>query len=310
VTITPSGTQKLTAPVAATKGTNPTASPSGATQPLTTNPDFPLTQTVIQINASGITPANQVVVSGQASPLDGGATLTVTKWDPTGSSDFTLSIPGLGISGTNVKTFSSTSLLKGATTVSLGTNNSFRLTASNINYAALGLWEQDAAGANGSNPIFLGTFITGYETPVSGVPTTGTASYSGTQNVTAIVSSTQGGQLSRASVLGDGNYTANFGTGTLNGTFTNMTVITANPNATVTPWNNVSVSASIAGNRFTNGSVTAAAPASPSNYTVTGGTTGKFDGGFYGPNADELAGVWSLTDSSHAVIGVATGRQH
>jgi len=313
VSITGVSNRKLTAPVAATKGTNPTAAPAGATQTLPTGPAFPLTQTIIQINASGISPANTVVVAGKPSPLDGGATLTVTSWNPTGSSDFTLSIPGLGIVG---KTISSPSLLKGASTFPSNppAGTAFRLTASNVNYAALGLWEQDA---NGPDTIFLGTFVTGYETPVSGMPTSGTASFGGTQNVAAVVSNYQSdGQLARASVLGDGTYTANFGTATLTGSFTNMKVLstgvgtTSTTLPTPTPWNDVSVSASIiaASNRFSGSATAGAQPAGA--FAVTGGASGKFDGAFYGPAADELAGVWSLVDSANVVIGVAHGKQH
>jgi len=212
-----------------------------------------------------------------------------------------LKIPGLGIDAA----FTSSSLLKGASTATAGT---FRLTASNVNYTALGLWEVD--GTIGTTPaIFLGTFVTGYETPVSAVPTSGTATYSGINNVTGIVASYQSGQLARASLLGNGSFSADFGAAKLTGTLTNMTVITANPTATATPWNNVSVTASIAGNHF-NGSATAAAPSAVTNYTLTGGAAGNFNGGFYGPNADELAGVWSLTDSSHVVTGVAVGKQN
>jgi len=305
VPITASGTPTFTAPLAATKGTNTTTAPNGLTQPLTTNPAFPLTQTVVQIDASGIKPANQVVANGTSvSPLSGGATLTVTNWNPNGASDFTLSIPGLGLVGSNARTFSSSSLLKGPSTF---TGNGWRITATNNSYVALGLWEQDATSP--ANTVFLGTFITGYETPSSAMPKTGTATYFATQNAAAIVSTYQSGQLSRGSVLGDASFTANFDTGKLTGTFTNMIVITQNGANTAQPWNDVSVSASIAQNQFS-GIAVAAKPSAVGPYTVTNGANGKFDGGFFGPNAEQLAGVWSLTDSSHVVTGVAFGRQH
>jgi hypothetical protein len=245
------------------------------------------------------------VVSGQPSPLAGGATLTVNSWNPTGSSDFTLSIPGLGLVGSNAKTFSSASLLKGASTF---VGNGWRITTANNaaknSYAALGLWEQDAANPN---TVFLGTFIMGYETPVSAMPTSGTATYAAVSNVAGIVSTFKSGQLSRGSVVGDASFTADFGAGSLTGAFTNMVIITADGSSTSQPWNNVSLAASIAGNHFS-GSAVAAAPASAGPFTVTGGSTGNFNGGFFGPAADELAGVWSLTDSSHVVEGVAIGK--
>jgi len=273
------------------------------TQPLTTNPAFPLNQAVTQIDGSGIRPANTSVVSGAPSPTAGGATLTVNNWTPGGTSSFTLSIPGLGLVGSNAKTFQSSSLLNGASTVS---GNGFRITASNNDYAALGLWEVDATNPN---TVFLGTFITGYETPVSAVPTSGTASYFATQNVAAIVSTYQSGNLARGSVLGDATFTADFGTGSLTGTFSNNFIITDNGNKASQPWNDISVSASIAGNSFSGSATVTKAPATGA-YTLTNGSTGKFDGGFFGPSANTLAGVWSITDSSHVAVGVATGRQH
>jgi hypothetical protein len=308
VSITASGTPTLAAPLPATKGSNPTAAPSGFTQPLSTNPSFPLTQTVVQIDGTGIKPANQVVVSGAPSPLAGGATLSVTNWNPAGNSTFTLSIPGLGLVGANAKTITSSSFLNGPSTFT-GNGKQWRITSTNNSYAALGLWEQDAANPN---TVFLGTFITGYETPVGSMPKSGTASYSATQNVAAIVATYKAdGQLARGSVLGDAAFTADFGTGSLTGTFTRNSIIFDNGTAVTLPWNDVSVSASIAANSNTfTGSAVAGNSSATNAYTITPGTTGKFDGGFFGPNADVVAGVWSLTDSSHVVTGVATGRQH
>jgi hypothetical protein len=277
---------------------------------------FPLNQTVIQTTGTSISPASTPVVNG-LSPLNDGATLKVTQsWnsDPAVANSFNLKIPSLGVD----LNFTSPSLLKGASTVSATSDGSngtgtFRMTTSNVSYAALGFWEVDASSPN---TIFAGAFITGYETPLSAMPTTGTATYGGTHNVSAQITTLSGG-FSRAQVLGDANYSANFGTGSLTGTFTNFLIQAIGTNTSVTtpasatPWNNVSVSASIAAgtNRF-GGSVTAGSVpgGGGGTFNVTVGTTGKIDGAFYGPAADNLAGVWSLKDSSHVVIGVATGR--
>jgi hypothetical protein len=157
----------------------------------------------------------------------------------------------------------------------------------------------------------LGAYVTGYQTPANALPASGTAGYGGTHNVTAVVSSFgAGGTLNRGVVLGDATYTADFGAGTLTGNFTNMKVANGNV-ISATPWNDVSVSASIA--RSTNsfsGSVTAGAiPGGADSNAVTAGSAGIINGGFYGDTAQELAGVWSLKDSSHVVIGVAHGKQ-
>jgi hypothetical protein len=293
VPVTASAAPVLTAPLAASSGSNATPAPSGLTQPLTTNPAFPLTQSVIQIDGNGIRPATQVQDGG-------GATFSVTKWNPSGPSDFTLSIPSLGVA----TSFSSASLLKGTSTVA---DSTVRLTSSNSSYVALGFWEKDVTTPNA---VYLGAFMTGYQTPAGGMPTSGTATYSSTNNVAAVVSTYKSGQLSRGSVLGDGSFTANFGTGTLSGNFTKMFVINDNGAKIASqPWNDVSVSGSIAGNRFS-GSTVAGAPSVASTYTLTSGATGRIDGGFFGPNAEQVAGIWSITDSSHVAIGVAVGMQH
>jgi len=318
-TITPSGTPTLTAPVAATAGTKPTAQPNPNTQPLTANPSFPLTQTAIVITGCGIVPANTPVpgVNGP-SPLDGGATLSVTggfNSDPAASNNFVLTIPSLGIS----TPFTSSSLLKGASTTIAG-GGGLRLTTSNSSYVALGLWEVDATGPNMPNSIYAGAFFTGYQTPTASMPTTGTASYGGTHNVSAIVTSVAGGTFSQASVLGDATFNADFGAGSVTGQFRNMNVFAVGTNSggllggvpssssAPTPWNDVDVSGKISGNLFS-GTATAGGANNGPTATITPGVTGPFNGGFYGPSANELGAAWSLKDSTHVVIGVATGKQ-
>jgi len=304
--VTPSGSPTLTAPVFATAnvsaGADGTIGPKGATQPLTSNPSFPLTQTVIAITGSGIGPANNA-----------GATLSVKSWDPspTVNNNFHMSIPSLGVE----VDFQSPSLLKGASTaVPPQAGGGFRLTTSNSSYVALGLWEVDAPGT-----IYTGAFFGGYQTPTASVPTTGTATYGGTHNVSAIVSSVNG-SFSQASVLGDATFNANFGAGTVTGQFTNMKVFAVGTNSpgilggapgsdAPTAWNDVSVQGSISGNLITNGTATALGTNNGPTATVAPGATGKFNGAFYGPNANELGSAWSLMDSTHVVIGVATGKQ-
>jgi len=273
-------------PDAATTGTNSTPSPSG-TQPLA-GTAFPLKESVISATSSGIAPA--------ATANSGGATLSVITWNASGDSQFRLTIPGLGID----TTFTSASFLKGQANV---LDSTFRLTSSNLNYAALGVWEVVTPGN-----IHLGAFTTGYETPLAGMPTSGTAIYSATKNVAGLVTTyPSSGGIARAALLGDASLSANFGTGAITGNFTNMTAISgANVS---TPWNDVSVSASItaATSHFSGSTAAASAPATP--FALSGVATGHIDGGFYGPNANELGAVWSLSDSGSVAIGVVGGHR-
>ena len=251
---------------------------------------------MINVNSSGIGP--------DVAANNGGATLSVLNWNASGDSQFRLTIPGVGLDAT----FTSSSLLKGPSTVAGGT---FRLTASNANYAALGLWEVDTtsatAGGATENKIHLGAFTTGFETPVSALPTSGVATYAGAQSVAGLVTSNSSSGVSRASLIGDASFSANFGTGAITGSFTNM-IVTASPGFVApTPWNSVSVTSSlIAGtSRFSGSTAAASAPNAP--YVIGGSATGRIDGGFYGPNANELGAVWSLSDGQNVVVGTAQG---
>jgi hypothetical protein len=179
-----------------------------------------------------------------------------------------------------------------------------------MNYAALGVWEVDTQnpqitpGVTEGN-IHLGTFATGYETPASGMPTSGAAFYSGTKNAAGVIISDHAGIINRASVFGDATLAANFGTGAITGSFSNMTAVDS---ASVkSPWNDVSVSGSIiAGtSRF---SGTTAVTSTPSGaFAVSGSASGRIDGGFYGPTANELGAVWSIKDSGTVAVGVVHG---
>lgn len=280
-------------PDAATTGSNSTPVPNG-TQPLQ-GTAFPLKQSVISVTSGGIVP--------DAAANSGGATLSVVNWNASGNSQFRLTIPGLKVDST----FNSASLLKGPSTVNGGT---FRLTASNMNYSALGVWEVDTQNAQitpgvTEGNIHLGAFATGYETPVSGMPTSGAAFYSGNKNVVGMIITDVAGKIDRASVLGDATLAANFGTGAITGAFSNM--VSTNSAAVRAPWNDVSVSASIiAGTSRFSGS-TAASTAPGGAFSVSGSATGRIDGGFYGPTANELGAVWSLKDSGTVAIGVVHG---
>jgi hypothetical protein len=249
---------------------------------------FPLRETVISATSSGIVP--------DTAANAGGATLSITNWNPSGDSQFRLTIPGLGID----TIFTSTWLLKGRANV---LESSFRLTSTNVDYTALGVWEVVTQGN-----IHLGAFITGYETPVAAMPTSGTAVYASTSNVAGLVTTyPSSGGIARAALVGDASLSANFGTGAITGNFTNMSA--TNGASVSTPWNNVSVSASItaATSHFSGSTAATSAPATP--FALSGAATGRIDGGFYGPNANELGAVWSLGDSSKAAIGVVGGKR-
>ncbi|HYK79197.1 MAG TPA: transferrin-binding protein-like solute binding protein [Micropepsaceae bacterium] len=179
-----------------------------------------------------------------------------------------------------------------------------------MSYSALGVWEVDTLNPNivpgvAEGNIHLGTFVTGFETPASGMPTTGVALYTGTKNVAGVVISDPTGTVDRASLLGDASLGVNFATGAVTGTFIHMTA--TNAAATRTPWNDVSIGASVTAGTSHFSGTTAAATAPGTPFAVSGTATGRIDGGFYGPNANELGAVWSLTDKGTVAVGVVHG---
>jgi hypothetical protein len=76
-------------------------------------------------------------------------------------------------------------------------------------------------------------------------------------------------------------------------------------------WNDVSVNASIAAgtNKFSGRTAVTSQGSTTSPYALKGSATGHIDGAFYGPNAQNLGAIWSLSDGTASAIGVvAAGR--
>jgi hypothetical protein len=164
-------------------------------------------------------------------------------------------------------------------------NTQIGLTTSNLNYTLLASWVIPTN--NGLNVSETGVGVSGYQTPGSGLPTSGTATYLGNGGATGTVVVPAG----ITSVKGDVAVNVNFGTGSLNGALTNMT---AGTGAAAASWNNVSLSGALSGATLS-GSISATS--SPSGtFSFGAGASGTFSGALYGPNGQELGAVWTLYD--------------
>jgi hypothetical protein len=163
-------------------------------------------------------------------------------------------------------------------------------------YVLLGNWALPTWGQNQSGAAF----VFGYETPVAAMPSTGTATFSG--GASATVLKPDGGTIKATDVWGGAMFSVNFASGTLTGAFTNM----QQPNGSggFLPWNDVSVSASIAGgtNRFSGSTEATSNP--NTTFSLSGSATGHIDGAFFGPGAENLGAVWSLSDGTGSALGV------
>src|SRR5690349_14918341 len=106
------------------------------------------------------------------------------------------------------------------------------------NYVYLDEW--DGVGATSPGVVYFGY---GFETPVTAVPTSGTAAFSG--NAEGYIYSSVGGHILWGYVLGNAALSIDFGSGNISGGFTNMQAALSHTGA-LSPWNDVSLNASIA----------------------------------------------------------------
>ena len=196
-----------------------------------------------------------------------------------------LNIPALGVSASNL-------VATGAQTT-LGDGSKVGIAVTELNYTLLGIWTDIAP----SGAHFIGVSVDGSGTPQANIPTTGSATYSRAGGVAGFYYVPSGtGTISPGSLSGDVSLTANFGTGAVNGTFTNMMAATPATGGSVTPWNNVTLAGNISGTTFNGTTTVSAAPANAGIAGFSTAATGNFKGAFFGPNADEAAGTWSITE--------------
>ena len=260
---------------------------------------FALTQSVFMVghDASG----NPTSVTADTATMAAGATVTVS--DNT-ANNYELKIPNLGVDAIlHLNDFYFTKLTNGeyvdlqSFTYGHGVNL--------LNYAVLGNWT--LLDTTGNHTLDTGDFIFGYQTPVAGVPASGSATYSGKNNVAGEVASPSNvlGAYSTG-VSGDGSLTANFATGAVTGAFTSM--VAQAPGGGTVDWNNISLTGTLSGSTFTGATAATSAPATRN--ALLASATGTFAGGFYGPVANEVALVWTLSDGAQSVVGTFGAAQN
>ena len=246
------------------------------------NVTFPLISTSLRSGSSGLS----------AGPASTDATLTVYSTSAN-STSFQLVIPALNLNVTFTNRENIASNMDGWTW--------------GYSYVAVGSW---GAGTSQASLQSVPFYSFGYETPGSGMPTTGTAQFAGTAS--ANVFQTNNGTVLGTRVDGKANLSVNFSSGQLAGSLTQMQQwdgVPYNGPPGYLPWNDVSLNASIAPgtNRF-NGSA-AATSAPGTSFSLAGSATGNINGAFYGPSAQNVGAVWSLSDGSKSAIGGLAAKQ-
>jgi hypothetical protein len=245
---------------------------------------FPVTQTAVRLRPTrGVTPDVEANASG--------ATLTIL--DATGR--VRLSIPGLGITA-DLRAPADSSLvdLKFSPAGGLAGGRDVRHGLNTLQYVGLGAWSVDEG-----EDVEFGHYIAGYQTPPGAVPTTGTASYTGKASGLVLMQ-----DKTSAALEGDASLAVSFSLGAASGVLTNMT---ARHDTTQTKWNDVLLFTNFGPRGAISGTTQAdSAPGTP--FALKSGATGTVTGRFYGPAANELGAVWTLSDNGATAMGVLGGK--
>lgn len=255
--------------------------------------------------------------TGSATAL-GATTLTMTL-DPVAHQPVSATFAGAINTSVALTQQPLTSLNPGSFTGTAATGQSVLLTSFNstnlaiglngvgLTYADFGEWLMQPATAGAGTATYsvwaAGTQLT------AAMPTSGGATYKGITRGISMVANTA------YQLNGNLTLTASFTAtgGSITGNITRITAATF-PNhgmpgttgiTTLTGgFNDIALAGTINGNAFT-GTATAGVvtSAGPNPAAIAVGTTGTTSGNFYGPNANEVAGVWSLSTATVQASG-------
>ncbi len=137
-----------------------------------------------------------------------------------------LNIQSVGFTANNVR--------GDGTTATTNTGGTVNAAISTLNYTVLGAWTYTPPGGGTS---YIGQSTSGFLTPDSALPTTGSATYVGNNStaggaIGVYAVNTSDGTLQTGTLSGNVSVTANFGPNTVSGTMTNMS---ATPTGNSTP---------------------------------------------------------------------------
>ena len=142
---------------------------------------------------------------------------------------FDISIPALGLNATSVRA--------DGNMVTMADGSKVSIAFGTLNYTAAATWAYIPAG---STTAYEGFSATGWGTPIASVPTSGSASYTGTGTKGGTVGvyyvPSGSGGISTGALVGDIALTANFTSGGVTGTMSNIMATPAGGGA-ATPWN-------------------------------------------------------------------------
>lgn len=238
---------------------------------------FPLFQTAID-----------GTFGGDSATTNAGANLTV---QPAGSSTLTVNNPALNVSGISTTAFPG---------VQVGTYSvAAEVQSGNLDYTRFGYWlRYQATEGLWQASAFSGGFLA----PSGAIPSSGSATYAGTAS--GIYNDQAPCNCSNAFVsrfTGNVNLTANFGQSTIDGSIKNiiMTSIGQTPGV----MNDIGFSATIdrQANLFAGNASVLTTPGGA--WAFSNAASGRVDGRFYGPTAQEIGAIFQLTEGVKRLVG-------
>jgi len=205
---------------------------------------------------------------------------------------FDFNIASLGVTAANVR--------GDGTEVTLAGGSKAGMVVATLNYTVLGAWTYTASGGA---PVYLGQFATGSQTPSASLPTSGTATYTGSGATGGVIGGyfVPGGNntIAGGTVTGDVSMNVNFATNGVSGQFTNMTAKPLSGGSV--PWNNVNLNGNImrsSGGSVSGSTTTSGAPGGAGANGFSAGASGSFASNFFGPAHNEIGGTWTLSEST------------
>jgi len=238
--------------------------------------------------------------TGISITIDDAATdAKVTLNDRTSEKVFTLTLPDgrsaiVDTQGDNEDVTAPDGALQSEDAISDGTDR-LHLTdygeAYGLQYTEFGGWDVSTA----SDDVYsIGVWSTGNETLEADVPATGTATFTGGAQGYANVGGTA------ALFSGDASFSADFGNGSLTGNVTDIKTAAIGSSSLQT-MSGISFDGTINGGGFSGTADATVDPAGRAFDVDLSGATGAFGGHFYGPDAQELGGSFTLEGGANNV---------
>ena len=261
------------------------------------NTAFPLTESVQTVSNTSV--ADSAANSGNATLTLMGVIVNgqlVTTGPTLGTYAYQLNVPGLTALNSDTKNI----LPHDGTVVTLSDGSTAALKTTDLTYTQFGIWTYIPKGSSSST---VGTVVTGFQTPTSGVPTSGTGTYASVAGaVGGTVYAPSNSQISPASLSGNAAVSVNFASGAVTGQLSSMMATAAGASGG-TAWNTVNLTGTLSG--ATVKGTTATPAAATGTYGESAAATGSFAGALYGPAGTEIGAIWSLNDAGGATNGKA-----